>query len=64
MSTANKRENLLPDETLLLYKLSETIESLAELNKILIDLLAQHISIEEYEQMFNGILKGNDVIIM
>lgn len=64
MSTANKRETLLPDETLLLYKLSETIENLAKLNKTLLDLLAQHISVEEYERMLNGILKGNDVIIM
>lgn len=63
MSEASKRGTLPPDKLSVLYKQSEIIESLAELNKILIDILAQHISVEEYEAMLSRILNGDDVII-
>lgn len=63
MSEANKRGTLPPDKLSVLYKQSEIIESLAELSKILIDILAQHINVEEYEIMLSRILNGDDVII-
>ena len=63
MSDANKRGTLPPDKLSVLYKQSEIIESLAELSKILIDILAQHINVEEYEIMLSRILNGDDVII-
>lgn len=63
MSRANKRGTLPPDKLSVLYKQSEIIESLADLNRILIDILAQHINVEEYEIMLSRILNGDDVII-
>lgn len=63
MSRANKRGTLPPDKLSVLYKQSEIIESLADLNRILIDILAQHINVEEYEIMLTRILNGDDVII-
>lgn len=63
MSEANKRGTLPPDKLSVLYKQSEIIESLAELSRILIDILAQHINVEEYEIMLSRILNGDDVII-
>ena len=63
MSGANKRGTLPPDKLSVLYKQSEIIESLADLNRILIDILAQHINVEEYEIMLSRILNGDDVII-
>lgn len=58
MSGANKRGTLPPDKLSVLYKQSEIIESLADLNRILIDILAQHINVEEYEIMLSRILNG------
>ena len=65
MSEANKRETLLPDKlnTELIIRLQEIIESLANLNKLTIDVLAQYINVETYEKMMSQILSGNDVII-
>lgn len=63
MSGANKRGTLPPDKLSVLYKQSEIIESLADLNRTLIDILAQHINVEEYEIMLSRILNGDDVII-
>ena len=63
MSRANKRGTLPPDKLSVLYKQSEIIESLADLNRTLIDILAQHINVEEYEIMLSRILNGDDVII-
>lgn len=59
MSEANKRETLLP----LLDKQQEVIESLAKLCKELLNLLSQHISVEDYEHMLSQITQGDDVII-
>ena len=65
MSEANKRETLLPDKlnTELIIRLQEIIESLVNLNKLTIDVLAQYINVEAYEKMMSQILSGNDVII-
>lgn len=63
MSGANKRGTLPPDKLSVLYKQSEIIESLADLNRTLIDILAQHINVEEYEIMLSRILNGDEVII-
>lgn len=65
MSEANKRETLLPDKlnTELIIRLQEIIESLVNLNKLTIDVLAQYINVETYEKMMSQILSGNDVII-
>lgn len=65
MSEASKRETLLPDElnTELITKLQEIIDSLVELNKLTISILAQHINITAYEHMMDQILSGDDVII-
>lgn len=59
MSEANKRENLLP----LLDKQQEIIESLAQLCKVLLNLLSQHISVADYEHMLTKITQGDDVTI-
>ena len=59
MSEANKRETLLP----LLDKQQEVIESLVKLCKELLNLLSQHISVEDYEHMLSKITQGDDVII-
>ena len=65
MSEANKRETLLLDKlnTELIIRLQEIIESLVNLNKLTIDVLAQYINVETYEKMMSQILSGNDVII-
>ena len=65
MSEANKRETLLPVELNieLINKLSEIIESLIKLNRLTVDILAQYINVEQYEQMIRDISAGNDVII-
>ena len=65
MSEANKRETLLPDKLNpeLIIRLQEIIESLVNLNKLTIDVLAQYINVETYEKMMSQILSGNDVII-
>lgn len=59
MSGANKRETLLP----LLDKQQEVIESLTNLCKELLNLLSQHISVEEYEHTLSQITQGDDVTI-
>ena len=59
MSEANKRETLLP----ILDKQQEVIESLVMLCKELLNLLSQHISVEDYEHMLSQITQGDDVII-
>ena len=59
MSEANKRETLLP----LLDKQQVVIESLVKLCKELLNLLSQHISVEDYEHMLSQITQGDDVII-
>lgn len=59
MSEANKRETLLP----LLDKQQEAIESLVKLCKELLNLLSQHINVEDYEHMLSQITQGDDVII-
>ena len=59
MSEANKRETLLP----LLDKQQEVIESLVKLCKELLNLLSQHISVEEYEYTLSQITQGDDVTI-
>lgn len=59
MSEANKRENLLP----LLNKQQEIIESLAQLCKVLLNLLSQHVSVADYEHMLTKITQGDDVTI-
>ncbi|MBQ7588380.1 MAG: hypothetical protein IJT37_10205 [Lachnospiraceae bacterium] len=65
MSAAIEREILLPDKlnTELICKLQEIIESLVDLNKLTIDVLAQYINVEEYEHMISKILSGDDAII-
>ena len=65
MSEANKREILLPNElnTELITKLTEIIEDLVKLNKLIIDVLSQHVNVEAYERMMSHILEGDDVII-
>ena len=59
MSEANKRESLLP----LLDKQQEIIESLAQLCKVLLNLLSQHVSVADYEHMLTKITQGDDVTI-
>ena len=65
MSDANKREILLPNELNpeLITKLTEIIEDLVKLNKLIIDVLSQHVNVEAYERMMSHILEGDDVII-
>ena len=47
----------------LITKLQEIIDSLVELNKRILSLLAQHESVEKYGRMMSEILSGNDVIM-
>ena len=47
----------------LLVKQSEIIESLVWLDKKLLDLLNQYISVEEYEAMLKNVLEGMDVVM-
>ena len=47
----------------LISKLWEIIESMTQLNKKTLELLAQYTDVEEYEYQLNRILEGNDVII-
>jgi len=39
----------------------ETIESLVRLNKATLDLLSQHINVEDYEIKLSRILDGDDL---
>ena len=47
----------------LLAKQTEIIESLVWLDRKLLDLLSQHIAIDEYESMLERVLEGMDVVI-
>ena len=47
----------------LLEKKTEIIESLVWLDRKLLDLLSQHIVIDEYESMLERVLEGMDVVI-
>lgn len=47
----------------LLTKQSEIIESLVWLDKKLLNLLSQYVAIDEYESMFDDVLKGMDVVM-
>ena len=47
----------------LLEKQTEIIESLVWLDRKLLDLLSQHIVIDEYESMLERVLEGMDVVI-
>lgn len=47
----------------LLEKQTEIIESLVWLDRKLLDLLSQHIAIDEYESMLERVLEGMDVVI-
>lgn len=47
----------------LLIKLTEIIEDLVKLNKVTINLLAQYMSVEEFEEKLKKITSGDDVIL-
>lgn len=47
----------------LLTKQTEIIESIVWLDRKLLDLLSQHIAIDEYESMLERVLEGMDVVI-
>lgn len=47
----------------LLTKQAEIIESLVWLDRKLLELLSQHIAINEYESMLERVLEGMDVIM-
>lgn len=64
MSEANKRGTPSPDINLeLCTKLQEIIESLTDLNKFTLNILAQYTNVEGYELMMDKILDGDDVVI-
>ena len=46
----------------LIIKLTEIIEDLVKLNKVTINLLAQYMSVEEFEEKLKKITSGDDVI--
>ena len=53
MSEANKRETLLPDKIIeIIEEQAETIEFLSLMNKQLVELLTQYMTIEELENAF------------
>ncbi len=60
-----KRGILPPEEDMeeLVTKQLEIIESLVQLNKVTLNLLAQYMSVEEYEYLLAKITNGDDVII-
>lgn len=47
----------------LIFKLEEIIEDLVKLNKVTINLLAQYMEVNEYEEKLKKITQGDDVII-
>lgn len=47
----------------LLTKEIEIIESLVRFSKMIIDLLSQHVDVEEYEHMLSQITQGDDIEI-
>ena len=64
MSEASKRGTLPPDLsaiTEIVTRQQETIESLVRLNKVTLDLLSQHINVEDYEIKLSRILDGDDL---
>ena len=64
MSEASKRGTLPPDLnviTEIVTRQQETIESLVRLNKATLDLLSQHINVEDYEIKLSRILDGDDL---
>lgn len=64
MSEASKRGTLPPDLSVIteiVTRQQETIESLARLNKATLDLLSQHINVEDYEIKLSRILDGDDL---
>ena len=65
MSEASKRGTLPPDLSVIteiVTRQQETIESLVRLNKVTLDLLSQHINVEEYELKLSHVLEGDDLI--
>ena len=64
MSEASKRGNLPPDINTVLEivnRQQEIIENLVRMNKSTLDLLSQHINVEEYELTLSHILDGDDL---
>ena len=64
MSEASKRGTLPPDLSVIteiVTRQQETIESLVRLNKATLDLLSQHINVEDYEINLSRILDGDDL---
>lgn len=64
MSEASKRGTLPPDLSVIteiVTRQQETIESLVRLNKATLDLLSQHINVEDYEVKLSRILDGDDL---
>lgn len=64
MSEASKRGSLPPDLSVIteiVTRQQETIESLVRLNKATLDLLSQHINVEDYEIKLSRILDGDDL---
>ncbi len=64
MSEASKRGTLPPDLSVIteiVTRQQETIESLVRLNKATLDLLSQHINVEDYEIKLSRILDGDDL---
>lgn len=64
-SEAKERGTLPPDRIMedLIVKLEEIISDLVKLNKVTLHLLAQHMSVEEFEEKLKKITSGDDVII-
>ena len=64
MSEANERGILPPQVCMeLISKQQDIIDSLVKLNRITVNELAQHVNVENYDQMISRILDGNDIII-
>lgn len=64
MSEASKRGTLPPELSVIteiVTRQQETIESLVRLNKATLDLLSQHINVEDYEIKLSRILDGDDL---
>ena len=63
MSEASKRGTLPPELfNEIVTRQQETIESLVKLNKVTLDLLSQHINVEDYELMLSHVLNGDDLV--
>ena len=64
MSEASKRGSRPPNINTVLEILNrqqEIIENLVRMNRIILDLLSQHINVEEYELTLSHILDGDDL---